>query len=278
MSIDIGDTKKLRLSEIKDESGDLVDPTEVTIAIRAPDGTITTHTLAADEVVRNDLGDYFFLLELTQAGAWQYRWNTSGGVDLAEAGALIVGSDPIVEAFADDSFTVADVWARSPTLQKRFARGGADADLNFLVATVAPVVGSLTGRAIAGTEGEEVPPALRELELRAIALKTEQYDSVFGTSKSRRRSLSRGGLASFSAGSYSESYFGPQQIVTYKQLDSDPTLAEILWELCTDHRKLEWLALWDPANYAVTEGSIIAFEYGDRPNYSPGAWPYHGWW
>lgn len=274
MSYDIGDTKRLRLAEIKDAKGVLTDPATVQLTILRPSTTVDVHN--GGELTNDEVGEFTFDLPLDEAGIWQYRWNTEGGIDLAEPGILVVGSDPITEAFADPNFSVADIWARSSFLQKRFPRGGAESDLEFVVAAVAPLVGSLTGRAIAGTEGTAVPAALVPIELQAIAMKADGFVNATGSAKSRRSSIGRGNLASFSAGSYSESYFGPAQAMAAKKLDSDPVLADLLWALCTPEKQLYWLALWDPANFPSGEGGLVSFEWGNRPNYSPRPWP-GGW-
>lgn len=275
MSYDIGDTKKLRLTEIKDESGNPADPEAIVLTILRPSTTVDTHTLAGAEVHKEAAGSYSFELPLDEAGVWQYRWQTTGGVDLAEPGTLVVTGDPIVTKFADPTFTIADIWARSQYLQQRYPRGAADGALGFLVGTVAPLVGSMTGRSIAGTEGEGVPTSLRELELMAIALKCDSFDSAVGSAKSRKSSISRGNIASFSAGSYSESYFGPAQAMAAKKLDPDPVLADILWALCTEEKQLYWLAIWEPESFNLGEGHLVSYEYGNRPNYSPSiGWGY----
>ena len=119
-----------------------------------------------------------------------------------------------------------------------------------------------------------MPDYLDPLAILTIAMKTDQFDSAIRTVKGRRRSLTRGNLASFSAGSYSESYFGPQQAQAAKQLDPDPRLAELLWALCTDSKRLYWLSFWDPEDFPTGEGGLVAFEYGNRPNYTPRpGWP-----
>lgn len=269
MSYDIGDTKKLRLTEIKDEAGAPADPEAIVLTILRPSTTVDVHTLAGGDVHKEESGSYSFELPLDEAGVWQYRWKTTGGVDLAEPGILIVASDPIVQGFADPTFTVGDIWARSQYLQQRYPRGPAETVLEFLVGTVAPLVGSMTGRIIAGTEGEAVPPQLREIELMAIALKCDSFDAAVGSAKNRKGSISRGNIASFSAGSYSESYYGPGQAMAAKKLDSDPVLADLLWALCTEEKQFYWLAIWEPESFNLGEGRLLSYEYGNRPNYSP---------
>ena len=277
MSYDIGDVKKLSLATTGAD-GKPADPTTVVLSVRQPDGTTATFSLAGSTVIKDSTGLFHVNLPLTEAGVWQYRWNAGGAVVLVEPGALVVGTDPLTEAFVEADFTVGEVWARSPYLQNRYPTGGADQIVDMMVKSVAPLVASMTGREIAGVEGEPVPPSLRELELRALALKAESLDNSFGSYKARKRSISRGNLASFSAGSYSESYFGPQQALAAKQLDPDPVLSEVLWALCTEQRKLEWLNLWDPVNYPLGEGGFVSFEWGNRPNYSTGGWGRRWYW
>jgi hypothetical protein len=176
-----------------------------------------------------------------------------------------------------DAPTPDEIRQHSPLLKDRYPDDADDPSLELLVAITAPLVGDMTGRSIGGSEGEEVPAGKRVIATRAIAMKSEQLDSAVGTVKGRKRSLGRGNLASFSAGSYSESYFGPDQAMRAKQLDADPLFSELLWSLCTEDKRLYWLAIWDPDNFMVeAEGGVVSFEYGNRPNYSGGG-P-SGWW
>lgn len=268
MSLDVGDTKRLRLSEIKDAAGALIDPGVVELLVRSPLGAETTSTFAASEIERTSKGSFFFDLPLTEEGVWEYKWTCSGGVDLVERGTLVVGPDALaLDPFPGEQFTVGDIWARSVTMQARYPKGSGDGDFALLVAVTAPLVGNMTGRAIAGTEGEEVTPDLLEIARRVIAMKTEQFASALGSQKDRKRSLNRGNLSSFSAGSYSESYFGPDQAMRAQRLDADPILAELMWALCTEQKRAEWLAQWEPENFPAGVATITSFDYSNRPNY-----------
>jgi hypothetical protein len=277
MSYERGDVTKLRNST-KTAAGTPYDPDDITLLITRPNGEVEERTYPpSGDIVREGVGLFYAVLDLTEDGSWLYRWLSQGQeIGDAAAGNLFVGPDAFFDPFPDEDFTVADIWARSAMLKGRYPGGIGDGDLVLGVAATAPLVASITGRNIAGKEdGEDVPPHLHELALRAIALKTEQFLQAVGSVKLRKSSLSRGNLASFSAGSYSESYFGPGQMTTAKKLDADPVLAEVLWALCTDQAKLEWLQLWEPDAYPSGEMSVTAFEYGNRPNYSssPGGLP-----
>jgi hypothetical protein len=275
-NINPGDIKKLTVA-ITDEDGALGNPDSLKLEVQRPDGEILTQHWPGGDITEEVLGSFFARVELTEAGAWQYRWQATG-IQFNERGTLFVGIDTITaDPFPAEGFTVAEVWGRSPMLKSRYPSGAGDGDLVLAVAVVAPLVGSITGRSIAGMGGEAVPEAMQELALRAIALKTEQFISAVGTAKGRKLSLNRGNLASFSAGSYSESYFGPGQMISAKKLDADPILAEVLWALCTEQAKLEWLSIWDPADYPLGTASVVSYEYGNRPNYSPYGFPRVSW-
>jgi hypothetical protein len=264
MSHDIGDTSRLRLVDVLDEDGKAADPGELKLEIRRPDGEVIVREWpSGSEIVKESTGNFNSLVLWDEAGAWEYRWLASEGVTVKEGGTVYVGIETMDTPFPDEDFTVAEVWARSPLLQTRYVRGSGDPELVLRVATAAPLVGSLTGRIIAGTEGEAVSDGMKELALSAIAMKTEQLDSAVGSVSSREEALERSALRSISAGSWSESYWGPGEAAQGKQLDTDPTLASLLWALCTEQKKGEWLELWEgkEKGFSVVE----AFAYSQRP-------------
>lgn len=172
------------------------------------------------------------------------------------------------------NITPAEARAISPYLAARYPESE-DELLQELLNVEALLVSSITGRAIApATEGEAVPDPMQPLAVRCVVMKAEQLAGASGTLKDRKRSLTRGNLASFAAGAYSETYWGPQQILLAKKLDADPVLAEFLWALCTEEMRLYWLSIWDPQNYSMVQGGVVGFEWGNRPNYTPRpGWP-----
>jgi hypothetical protein len=163
-----------------------------------------------------------------------------------------------------DAPTAKEVKARSPVLAAQFPEEADEAVLDTLIEVTAPLVGSLTGRIIAGTEGEDVPVALRPLAVMAIALKTAAMFPDGASAEAAEEAVANSKLRSISAGSWSESYFGPGDAAQAKQLDLDPTLASLLWALCTEEKKAEWIGLWDPNN-APGFSVVESFDYGQRP-------------
>jgi len=140
-----------------------------------------------------------------------------------------------------------EVRERSELLSQMYPGSDPDRDrrLGALLADDAPVVSSLTGRRIGppDTPGEEVPAWLRPVAIRAMALRAERH-AVGGSARGRRSTLGSLNLRSFTAGPYSESYFGPGDAAEWRVLDPDPAVHELLWALCTEEMRRYWLRLW----------------------------------
>lgn len=162
-----------------------------------------------------------------------------------------------------DAPTAQEVKARSSVLAASYPTADDEKALDALLEVTAPLVGSLTGRIIAGTEGEEVPDALIPIAVTAIAMKTAAMFPNGASVEAAEEAATNSRLRSISAGSWSESYFGPGEAAQAKQLDLDPTLASLLWALATEEKKAEWLELWEgkEKGFSVVE----AFDYGQRP-------------
>lgn len=142
--------------------------------------------------------------------------------------------------------------ARSELLARRFPDdegGPLDEKLALILGDDAPVVSSLTGRIIgpAGTPGVEVPDWLRPVAQRAMAMRAERH-AVTGAERARRGAIGALRLRSFSAGPYSESYFGPGEAANARVLDPDPAIHELLWALATEEMRAYWLGLWTGAH------------------------------
>ena len=163
-----------------------------------------------------------------------------------------------------DAPTAAEIRQRSAYLDAAFDDDGPGNEaLQRRINVAAPLVGSLTGRIIAGTEGEDVPTGLLEVAREAIAMKTAQLQGALGTVEDAEDAIERSRLRSISAGSWSESYWGPGEAAQGKQLDADPILASLLWALTTDEKKDEWLELWEGKEKGFSV--IESFDYSRRP-------------
>lgn len=84
--IDIGDRVKITVV-FAPETGNTV-PSQVTLAVKAPDGATSLYTSAQITAVATDSYRYNFLV--TQSGKHYYRWASSGTVDAAEEGSFVV--------------------------------------------------------------------------------------------------------------------------------------------------------------------------------------------
>ncbi|MGH2939451.1 MAG: hypothetical protein ACRDPE_15190 [Solirubrobacterales bacterium] len=164
-----------------------------------------------------------------------------------------------------DAPTLAELRGLSNFLATKFPDPGGDAELKEWEAAVDGLLVEMTGRAIGPeAEGEEVPPFLVPLAKRAIVLKIEQLvTSLGGTWAERRATIGSGNLASFSAGAYSESYFGPEVAAKSGMLDPDPAIADILWALCTEEKKAEWIAKWQGIEQPAA--AVEVFDWRNRP-------------
>lgn len=163
-----------------------------------------------------------------------------------------------------DAPTAAEIRQRSALLDAAFDDDGpGNGALQRRINVAAPLVGSLTGRIIAGTEGDEVPDGLLEVAREAIAMKTAQLQAALGTLEDAEEGIERSRLRSIAAGSWSESYWGPGEAAQGKQLDADPILASLLWALTTDEKRNEWIELWSgrEKGFSVVE----SFDYSQRP-------------
>jgi len=62
-----------------DTTGAPADPSEVTLEVRAPDGTRDTYASAAEELTRQSKGVYTKIVLLDQKGVWYYRFKRVNG-------------------------------------------------------------------------------------------------------------------------------------------------------------------------------------------------------
>lgn len=145
--------------------------------------------------------------------------------------------------------TAALIRQRSPLLAARYPAAvpydpATDA-LAPLVLDSMALVESLTGRDLGLHIGDTaLPDAMWPLAWRAVSLKAEALAVVGGTAKERQTAIKGLALRSFTAGPYSESYFGPGEAQSAGVLDPDPQLHEVLWALATPEMRDYWLRIW----------------------------------
>lgn len=85
---DTGDLVRL-LCAFADEDDEDVDPTTVTFKFTDPLGDTTEYTYDVDpevdpELVRSSKGHYHVDISIDKAGAWYYRWESTGTGQAAE--------------------------------------------------------------------------------------------------------------------------------------------------------------------------------------------------
>lgn len=86
----VGDKPKISAT-FMDLNGALVDPDDVIFKVRKPDCAVTAFTYGIDAaVVRDALGVYHFLIDLTQPGNWFYAFQGTGARQVAREGTIFV--------------------------------------------------------------------------------------------------------------------------------------------------------------------------------------------
>lgn len=85
--LEVGESTTL-FAEFFDATGALADPTGITLTITAPDGTVTTKTIA--DLIHASVGRYEWVLLVDQAGIWTYRFDGTGAVTAGETAILQV--------------------------------------------------------------------------------------------------------------------------------------------------------------------------------------------
>lgn len=113
--------------------------------------------------------------------------------------------------------------------------------LREVVGDATALVESLTCRTLDAALAADA--RLARLAVRAVTMKAERVGSIWAA-KARRASIRSLALKSFTAGPYSETYFGPEEATSLKALDPDRELHEVLWALATEECRERWLALW----------------------------------
>lgn len=169
--------------------------------------------------------------------------------------------------------SVDDLRARSAILAEAFPSPAGDAGLQGLMEEIGAVVSSITSRVIfvtptgsapSGCAYELVPPELQPVATRAIRLMAE-IDQVSAGSRSDVIERTAEGLASFSAGVYSESYFAPGSATSGQspeyRLNADPEVSAALWALLTECARSYWLYVLDPTRPREPASSLEEFDW-----------------
>jgi uncharacterized protein YfaS (alpha-2-macroglobulin family) len=78
---DVGDLVKVFVT-FTDADGDATDPTDVTLVIRRPDGSVETVTTGFDHEA--DSGYYSYDVAMDMAGRWDAEWRGTGAVTAVE--------------------------------------------------------------------------------------------------------------------------------------------------------------------------------------------------
>lgn len=196
--------------------------------------------------------------EATLASGW-YRLVWLDAVGTEEAGPWVSRSDPGTLPPSYD-----EVRDRSPLLREKYPVGAADpqveGDLDRVVSDAVGLVQSMTCRVL----DETLPAELVGTAYRAVTLKAEQL-AVTGAAKFAEQTAAGRRIRSISAGPWSETYFGPDELTgrrgqqQFPMMDPDPRLAEALWALATDECREAFVALI--RGQFVPAGQATEFDY-----------------
>lgn len=89
----------------------LADPTTVSLEVLEPDGTETTYTWAAAQVIRDSLGVFHYDYTPDQAGHYAYHWTATGTVATA-----LDGSFDVTAKYDPQLISIDDVRAHVPDI------------------------------------------------------------------------------------------------------------------------------------------------------------------
>lgn len=80
-AFDIGDRVELR-GAFTNQASAPTNPTAVTCKVRTPSGVVTTYT--GGDLTNPEVGVFTRLIDITESGAWWYRFSGTGAVIAAE--------------------------------------------------------------------------------------------------------------------------------------------------------------------------------------------------
>lgn len=168
--------------------------------------------------------------------------------------------------------TIDDLRGRSSILTGAYPSPDGDVGLQSLLEEVGAVVSGVTARAIFFTAGgmaptgcvyEDVPVELRPVAVRAIRMIAET-DAVTDGVRSEVLENRASGLASISAGPWSESYFQPGATSGESpemRLNANPDVSAALWTLLTECARSYWLYVLDPTRPREPASAVSEFDW-----------------
>lgn len=156
-----------------------------------------------------------------------------------------------------DAPTAAELYAQSRLLQALYA----DADGEEIARLTSEAVALVLGRCCMNVPAD-VPEGKEAVATRAFRLKLEEL--ALGADPARTQvaiiRAGSGGLRSISAGTWSESYFGPGDSLAAGVLSANPALHEALRALMSDDCWQAWLA--------ESTGQHVPFSKVVQPRYA----------
>ncbi len=76
---DLGDRVKVSAAFTDAGTGELIDPDVINVTIKTPAGVLTTYTHVADaNLIKEDVGQYYAMVNANEPGFWKYRWRSGG--------------------------------------------------------------------------------------------------------------------------------------------------------------------------------------------------------
>lgn len=95
MTHHVGDLVKVTLDEVRNEKGELADPTTLVLKTRSPSDATSEQKWPGGTIERLSLGNFYAPLLLTEEGIWLYEWTATGNVEIGEPGEIPVAADEI---------------------------------------------------------------------------------------------------------------------------------------------------------------------------------------
>lgn len=89
-SYNIGDLIRIQ-GTFKDISGTVVDPTNITLKVKVPAGTVSTYYYPGT-ITRTSTGVYYFDFAITASGTHYYNWAGTGAYTVADESSFEVVS------------------------------------------------------------------------------------------------------------------------------------------------------------------------------------------